>query len=139
MKKMKKLALGASTYIMSVFALASSVYAQTVVKVNPFDIGFKIPDLSLVLGLLVRLFFIIAGLAALFMFLTGALAWVTSGGSKENIEKARDKIVAGFVGIILIVAILSIIVFLETVVFNSNLCFGIGCAIKFPTPLLQNP
>lgn len=117
--------------------LAPMAYAQ--LQVTPGDIGFSIPSPSSFLGLIIRLFFIIAGLAALFMLLLGAFAWITSGGSKENIEKARDKMVAGFVGVILIIFVLIVMVFLEQVVFGGNLCFGISCPLQLPQQLLPDP
>src|SRR3990170_3247205 len=102
--------------------LAVPAYAQnTAIKAN---LGFAPPTLATILTFMIRAFFIIAGLAALLYLLLGALAWVTSGGNKENVDKARDKITAAVVGLILIVAVLAIIVTLEQVVFGNRLCLG---------------
>ena len=115
------------------------VFAQNpTIQVNERDIGFKIPDLGQILTFLIRFFFIVAGLAALIFLLLGALAWVTSGGNKENVDKARDKITNAIVGLILIVAVLAVIVTLEQVVFGGNLCLGLSCPITIPA-LLQPP
>lgn len=140
MTKLQRFASKIGSSIIALHLMASPVLAlapQPPIILDPATLGFAIPSAARVLSVVVRLFFIIAGLAALYIFLTGALGWVTSGGSKENIEKARDKIVAGFVGVILIVAILSVIWFLEVNVFNGKLCFGVTCEITLPTPLLQ--
>lgn len=102
------------------------------VRVDQGQLGFTIPTLSDVLTFVIRGFFIIAGLAALFFLLLGAFAWVTSGGEEDNIQKARDKITAAVVGVILIVVVLAIIVTLEQVVFQSRICFGLSCAASIP-------
>lgn len=102
------------------------------VMVDQSKLGFQIPTFSNILTSLIRLFFVIAGIAALFMLLTGALAWITSGGSKENVEKARDKITHALVGVILIVIVLSVVWSLEQLVFKQAVCFGISCPVTIP-------
>ena len=125
--------------------LVSSVSAASpAIQVREKDLGFKIPTLSDVLTFLIRGFFILAGIMALIYLLLGALAWVTSGGSKENVDKARDKITAAVLGLIIIVAVLAIIVTMEQVVFGGNLCLGLSCPITIPSllqkaALMQSP
>ncbi len=108
------------------------------VKANPQDIGFQIPSLTTFLSFAIRGAFIIAGLLALIFLITGAIAWVTSGGNKENVDKARDKITAAILGIIVLAGVLSIIVTLEQVVFHQTVCFGISCPLTIPS-LLKAP
>ena len=67
--------------------------------------------------------------------LLGAMAWVTSGGNKESVDKARDKITAAILGIIIIVAVLSIIVVFEQIIFKKAVCFGISCPLTLPNLL----
>lgn len=102
------------------------------VRVDQSALGFTIPTLSDVLTFIIRGFFIIAGLAALFYLLLGAFTWVTSGGEEDNVKKARDKITAAIIGVILIVVVLAVIVTLEQVVFQSRICFGLSCAASIP-------
>src|SRR3989338_10382030 len=124
-----------SSYIL----FAAPAFAQDpTIQVNERDIGFKIPTLGDILTFMIRIFFIIAGLAALLFLLTGALSWVTSGGNKENVDKARDKITNAVVGVIMIVAVLAVVATLEQVVFGNRLCLGLSCLITIP-PLLQPP
>lgn len=118
----------------SQFFLVGPVFAQgrSTAQVN---LGFPVPTLSTLLTFLIRFFFVAAGLAALLYLLLGAFSWVTSGGQKENVEKARDKIQAAIIGLILIVAVLAIMVTLEQVVFNQKICVGLSCDITVP-PLI---
>lgn len=96
-------------------------------------LGFQIPSFSDILTFAIRGFFIIAGLAALFFLLLGALAWVTSGGNKENVEKAQQKIQQAVVGVILIAVVLAVVATLENVVFNKKVCFGLTCPVTIPS------
>jgi len=108
--------------------------AIAVTAVPSLDIGIKLGNfgLSSVLSFFIRLFFTIAALVALLYLLLGAFAWVTSGGEKEKISKAQEKIQAAVIGIILIIAVLAIVVTLEQIVFKGAICFGITCGIKIP-------
>lgn len=95
-------------------------------------LGFKIPSLGDLLTFAIRAFFVIAGLAALFYLLLGALAWVTSGGDKDSVTAAREKIQAAVIGMILIVAVLAIIWTMEQVIFNRKICLGLSCPLTLP-------
>lgn len=110
---------------------------QTQFKINTG--GLPVLGFGDLLTFIVRLFFIIAGLAALIYGLLGGLAWITSGGEKEGIQSARDKIQAAVVGIFVLIIVLTILWTLETVVFKRAICFGISCNVRIPnlniTPL----
>ncbi len=111
-----------------------SVYAQAVVedKVKVSGLGFSIPSLSQVLTFVIRFFFIIAGLAALLFLILGALAWVTSSGEKEKVNKAQEKIQAAVVGLVVLVAVLALLVTIEQFVFAKKVCFGLSCDMIIP-------
>ncbi|MBI4225630.1 hypothetical protein HY612_00790 [Candidatus Roizmanbacteria bacterium] len=138
--KLKKIVSALKYFqLLGYLALTAPVFAQDpTIMIEPTKIGFKIPTLGDILTFMIRAFFIVAGLAALLFLLLGALSWVTSGGNKENVDKARDKITAAILGLILIVAVLAIIVTLEQVVFGGRLCLGLSCPITIPS-LLQPP
>ncbi len=148
-----------SLFIVSFFFLLSgmispSVYADTieyktisitpVSDVEPSDaavqglmvdrdaLGFRIPTLSDILSFAIRGFFVIAGLAALFFLLMGAFTWVTSGGDKDSVQAAKDKMQAAIVGVLMMVVVLAIVWTLEQVVFGGTLCFGISCPVTLP-------
>lgn len=116
----------------SVMALGAD---QVQVDQSDKGLGFVIPTLSDVLTFIIRFFFVVAGVAALIYLLWGALAWVISGGDKAGVEKARDKIVAAIVGVLLIVVVVAIVATLENVVFKKELCFGLTCPIDLPVLL----
>lgn len=109
----------------------SKVLAQALPNVTsaPVALGFTIPTFSEVLTFIIRFFFIVAGLVAIIYLLLGALAWITSGGNKENVDKAREKIQNALIGVILIFAVLAIIGVVENI---FSLGLGITKPILFP-------
>ena len=58
--------------------------------------------LGILLGNAIMIFVIIAALVALIYLLWGGLDWITSGGEKEKLVKARQKIRNALVGLIVI-------------------------------------
>jgi hypothetical protein len=101
-------------------------------EIDAGSLGFQIPTLGDILTFAVRAFFAIAGLAALFYMLLGAFGWVTSGGDKDAIAAAREKIQAAVVGMILVVAVLAVIWTLEQVIFKRRICLGLSCSVTLP-------
>lgn len=97
------------------------------------QLGFNIPSLGDVLTFLIRAFFMVAGLSALLFLLLGALSWITSGGAKENVEKAQQKIQAAVVGLLVIVAVLSLMAAVEQIIFSGKICVGITCPVTIPS------
>jgi len=78
----------------------------------PESIGILGSDPAIALGKLfevgVRIFIIIAGISLMIYLLWGAYDWINSGGEKEKIAKAQEKITNAFIGMILIFAMLAI-------------------------------
>lgn len=96
------------------------------------SVGFQIPTLSDLLTFGIRILFAIAGVIALFQMLLGALGWIVSGGEKDKVTAARDRIQAAIVGMILMVSVLSLIWTLEQVVFKRRICLGLTCPLVLP-------
>lgn len=112
--------------------LFNTVYAAANdVSYGAVQVGFAIPKFDEVLTFIIRLFFIVAGLVALIYLLLGAMSWITSSGNKENVDKAREKIQAALIGLILIFVVLSIVGVFEQILFKE--CgLGITKQICFP-------
>ncbi|MBI3366135.1 hypothetical protein HY041_00710 [Candidatus Roizmanbacteria bacterium] len=107
-----------------------SVYAADY-EVKTVDIGFKVPDIGTVLTFLLRTFFVMSGIITILYLLLGAFSWITSGGNKENVDKAREKIQAALVGMILIFSVLAIVTLIEQVLFPAGSGLGLTKPIKF--------
>jgi len=120
-------------FFLFIFIFKANVLAQNN-NLGTIDVGFRTEGFNLpsVLSFFVRAFFTIAALVALFYLLWGAFSWITSGGEKEKVSKAQEKIQAAVIGIVLIVAVIAIAVTLEQVIFRQAICFGLTCGIKIP-------
>lgn len=105
-----------------------TVYAQDVTY-GTVKLGFAIPSFDEDLTFIIRGFFLVAGLIALLYLLLGALSWITSGGNKENVDKAREKIQAALIGVILVFIVLAIVGVVENIL---SLGLGITKPIVFP-------
>ncbi|MEI6326791.1 MAG: hypothetical protein WCO78_01575 [Candidatus Roizmanbacteria bacterium] len=92
--------------------------------------GFKVPKLGDFLGNMIRFFFFIAGIVALVFLLIGAFKWVTSEGKEEGVKEAREQIQAAILGLIVMVAVLTLVVVVEQVIFGGKLCLGISCPLQ---------
>lgn len=60
------------------------------------------------LGTVVNLVIVASGLFMLIYLLWGAFDWIASGGEKERVEKARNKITNALIGMLLIFVVLTI-------------------------------
>lgn len=98
-------------------------------------LGFVIPKMNDVLTFLLRFLFIIGGLTAILYLLLGALAWITSGGNKESVDKAREKIQSALIGLILMFAVLAVIAVIENIL---SIGLGITRPIVFPGLITPN-
>lgn len=79
----------------------------TITPVGPIT-GDPAQGLSNLLVFGLKAFLLIAALAVLMYLLWGAFDWITSGGDKEKVSKAQNKMTYAVLGIILIVVILAV-------------------------------
>jgi len=78
---------------------------------DPEDAGAGFGSL---MGRVLTIIVAIAGLILLIMLLWGAMEWITSGGDKGKVEKARNRITQSIIGMIVLAAVLAIFSLLQT-------------------------
>lgn len=78
---------------------------------------------------LVTLLLIVGGLVFFFIFVTGAISWITSGGDKQALEGARSKITNGLIGLVILFVAFAVIQFIETFFGIKILTIDIGSLI----------
>ena len=122
----------------STTVLTQDEIVQEGLSIDTDEFGFKIPTLGDLLTFALRAFFAIAGLTTLFYLLRGALAWITSGGDKDSVADARNRIQAAIIGLILVVAVLAIVWTLEQVIFSRRICIGLSCPLTLPSLIEAN-
>lgn len=75
-------------------------------RINPppavIKLGFGAAGVGQFFSGIVRLFYIFGSLIFIFYFIWGAAQWITSGGDKEGVAKARGKIIHAIVGVVLL-------------------------------------
>lgn len=100
--------------ILSSYSFAAETKLGPIIGIGPWQItpgteaetGAAFSKLaSTVLGFLTAL----GGLATFLFLVTGALSWISSGGDKAGLEKARSQITNAVVGLVIIVAAWAIV------------------------------
>lgn len=126
---MKKFAL---LSVFTSFLTASTAIAESI-NINPpknpiTNQGYGYSDLGKFVSNVLILAFAIALLVVLVMLIWGAFEWITSGGDKEAVGKARNRIVNALIGL----AVLAVAFALATVA-GQFLGFNLT-SIPIPTP-----
>lgn len=96
-----------SATVFGYLTLAQSAFAQIVI--TPPKVGYN--SLGRFISAVITLVFIIAAISVLLMLIWGALQWIFSGGEKDAVAKARDRIINALIGL----AILAVAVALASV------------------------
>lgn len=128
---MKKLALISSTA--SYFFSATVTLAATQLNIQAPTQGYK--DLGQFIGNIIQLAFGIAIVLVLVYLVWGAFDWITSGGDKDAVGKARSKIVNALIGI----AVLAVAFALANTAAQFLGWTGGISGITIPTPLDNTP
>lgn len=108
-----------------------SLIAQSTEKAN-FGGGFQPPtkaysenslttdgvlsNLELFISNIIGFLTVLAGLFFIFYFILAAFNWVTAGGEQSKLQKARDQMINGVIGLILIVAAYGVIGLIGSVI-----------------------
>lgn len=87
--------------------LLSVVYAvgEDIIDIGPKakEAGVdKIPNIGNLIGAGIGAAFLISFLLVFVMLVLGGIQWITSGGDKENTQKAKDRITGALVGLAII-------------------------------------
>ena len=71
-------------------------------------------DLAVIVGRIVSILIGFLGLIAVIIILIGGFQWMTSGGDSEKIKSARDLMINGMIGLVIIVLAYAIATFVIT-------------------------
>lgn len=77
--------------------LAAKALAAEIIISPPPKTGYT--DLGVFVGNFLQLAFGLALLVVLVMLIWGAFEWITSGGDKDNVAKARSRIINALIGL----------------------------------------
>lgn len=121
---MKKIIGAISSLVYLIFA--KPVFAQITIT-PPTGKGYT--DIGAFVSNLLTVSFAIAILVVLVMLVWGAFEWITSGGDKDAVGKARNRIINALIGL----AVMSI-AYALTRIAGQFLGFEITSPIPIPTP-----
>ena len=114
-----------SLAILAVFAfslaLAPAALAQVVPADDPFgqniigeETGLGEQDIRLTIAAIINVALSLLGIVALVIILYGGFKWMTAGGNEESVAEARKIIVAGVIGLAIILSSYAIAQFVLT-------------------------
>lgn len=82
--------------------ILSTVLAQDITIGDP-GVGLgAISDLGYIISAVIGIVFILSGILVFAMLVWGGIQWITSGGDKDNTQKAKDRITNALVGIAIV-------------------------------------
>lgn len=110
--------------------LATTVFAQETITVSPPPGLQTYSSLSNLVSGAIQVIFAIAALLAFGMLAWGAIQWIMSGGDKEAVGKARQRVIHGLIGLV----ILSLAFLLLKTIGQLVLGFDLTQGIPLPTP-----
>lgn len=88
------------------------------------------------LGSISNIVLIIGTVAVLLYLFWGAIEWITAGGDKGKVEKAREKMTQAIIGLVVLVSSAAILLFVQQLLgicvidFNGNKCKN----VNYPGP-----
>lgn len=103
MKQLRSLLTKASASAVGFATFAGTAFAAEAISVNVQNKGFAMSFGGLMNGLL-SFVMVIAALLVFFYLIWGGIEWITSGGDKGQTEKARNKITAAIIGLVILAA-----------------------------------
>lgn len=77
---------------------------------NSGQIGASI--LGRYIGILIPTAVIVGGMAVLLYLILGAISWITAGGDKGKIEKARERMIQSVIGLVVLTSVVAMANFL---------------------------
>jgi len=102
---------------------------------DPLYTGDVNTSLAKLISTGIQLFIFVAAIAALLYLLLGAFDWITSGGEKEKLQKAQNKIQSAVIGLILMVVVMTVFNVLMGTILGGK--FGIKDGLKFSLPSID--
>ena len=88
-------------------------------------------DFSNIIGVILRVIVIAGFLIAFILLMVGGISWMLSGGDEKSIAKARGRITAALIGLIILLSAIAIMELVGTI-FNIEMLKTL--VIPIPTP-----
>ena len=83
-------------------------------------IGLGTKDIREVVMVIIRVIMSFLGIVALILILYGGFVWMTAGGNEDKVAQAKRIIVAGFIGLIIILTAFALATFVVNSLVNTT-------------------
>ncbi|HYD34890.1 MAG TPA: hypothetical protein VD999_02385 [Vitreimonas sp.] len=103
-KTLQKLALSVPASVSALAMTAGTVFALDLATTNVDPGRGFATDFGTLLNAVLSFVMVIAALLVFMYLIWGGIEWITSGGDKGQTEKARSKITAAVIGLIILAA-----------------------------------
>jgi hypothetical protein len=111
---------------MKILAFDPSIIIGTITP--PDNVPSTQGQFEAIIGAIIRLIVAFGFLAALILLMIGGISWILSGGDEKAVAKAKGRVTAALIGLILVLSVIAIFQLLSHF-FGINLL-----VIKIPTP-----
>lgn len=120
MTKLKKFAISAAT--LAVAAAPVAVFAQELdLGLNSAEsIGLGTKDIRETVGSVIKAFMGLLGIVAVCIILLGGFKWMTAMGSEEKVSQAKNLIISGIIGLVIILSAYAIAAFVINAILNGT-------------------
>jgi hypothetical protein len=138
MKKLAALSTTVAYLLTAASALAQGPTRNTNITFGGVGVDPSQRSLGDVVSNAVLIVFIVAGMAVLVYLIIGAFKWITSGGDKDAIGKARGTIVNALIGLAILALAFFITVLFGQILNINILNFGVLPTLNDPPKQLSN-
>lgn len=107
---------------LSYFLFTSPAFAQDIVGTitAPGTVIREIGDTTKFISVIIQFITVIAGLYALWQFVTGGFGYITSGGDKSKIQQSTQQIMMAIMGLVIIGASFILAAIIGRLLFGPN-------------------
>ena len=117
----KRIAVGTVTAALTILPMVAFAAAPDL-GLNEANAGLNLgsKDIRETVGTVINTFMGLLGLVAVVIVLIGGFQWMTAGGNEEKVQEAKKRILAGIIGLVIIMSAYAISKFVVDAVLKST-------------------
>ena len=102
--KLLAISSGALAFLLNAPLAFAAIGKQDEIQIKKPSSGGIDPntDTGVIISNAVSIIFVVGVIAVLFMLISGAYSWIASGGDKEAVGKARQRIIQALIGLLIL-------------------------------------
>lgn len=122
MQHIKRIASGIVPFLMLSLPMAASAATVNLGLTSEVEgaLGLGTADIRVTVARIINVFMGLLGIIAVVIILYGGFIWMTAAGNEERVDKARKMIVAGVIGLAIILSAYAIARFVVNALVNAT-------------------